>query len=174
MAAIVGHIQPEETWRMEQFSRAYVKAIASVAACNVEWATVDNDSVDGTLRRRTINTPIRSPRLDLQLKATSQDCIREHHVAFTLSMKNYNDLRATNLAVPRILVVAVLPADIADWTQHSEAQLALRKCGYWMTLRGEPDVANEVTRTVSLPRHQVFDAAGLNAMFARLEQGQLP
>src|SRR2546425_979292 len=96
VAVVGGHIQPEETWRMEQFSRAYVKAVASVAACSVEWSTVDNDSVDGTLRRKTIDTPVRSPQLDLQLKATTQDCIQADHVAFALSMKNYTELRATN------------------------------------------------------------------------------
>jgi len=54
MARISGSILPEDTWRMEQFSKAYVKAVASVVECSVDWSTVDNDSVDGTLKRRSI------------------------------------------------------------------------------------------------------------------------
>lgn len=43
----------------------------------------------------------------------------------------------TDYLVPRILVVASLPRDLGDWLQQSEQQLALRHCGYRVSLRGE-------------------------------------
>ncbi len=174
MARITGSILDEDTWRMEQFSKAYVKAIASVVGCSVEWTSVDYDSVDGILKRKSSSTPVRSPQLDLQLKATYRDCLRDDHVSYTLDLKNYDELRSSNLAVPRILVVILIPDDFSQWTQHDEAQLILRKCGYWISLRGEPASANKGTKSVAIPRSQLFDVGGLNAIFDRLESGGLP
>lgn len=174
MARISGCILPEDTWRMEQFSRAYVKAVASVAECSVDWSTVDNDSVDGTLKRRTRSGTVRSPHLDIQLKATYTNCLTPTHVVYPLPIKNYDELRTVNLLVPRILIVVVLPDDFSNWTNHNEQELALRKCGYWMSLRGEPATNNATSKTVHLSRQQVFDVIGLDAIFNRLESGGLP
>jgi hypothetical protein len=174
MARITGSILPEDTWRMEQFSKAYVKAVASVAECSIDWSSVDNDSVDGTLKRRTHLSTVRSPYLDIQLKSTYTDCIQDNHIVYPLSIKNYDDLRTINLSVPRILVVVVLPSDLSEWTYHNEQQLALRKCGYWMSLRGEPATINTTSKTVHLPRQQVFDVNGLDAIFNDLENGVWP
>ena len=174
MARISGRILPEDTWRMEEFSKAYVKAVASVADCSFDRSEVDNDSVDGSLKRKTQSTAVLSPRLDVQLKSTSDDCIRNTHIAFSLSIKNYDELRSTNLAIPRILVLILLPDDFSQWTVHSEQELALRKCGYWMSLRGEPQTGNVASKTVHIPRSQVFDVGGLDAIFNRLEAGGMP
>jgi hypothetical protein len=89
-------------------------------------------------------------------------------------MKNYNELRATNVSISRLLVVVVVPPDLGDWTLHSEDELALRRCGYWLSLRGLPPVDNQETRTVHLPRNQKFDVVGLDALFTRLANNELP
>lgn len=159
---------------MEQFSKAYVKAVASVADCSIDWSTVDNDSVDGTLKRRTHSSTVRSPHLDIQLKSTHTDCIQNNHIVYPLLIKNYDELRSDNLAVPRILVVVLLPDDFSRWTLHTEQEMALRKCGYWVSLRGEPATSNMTSKTVHIPRQQVFDVIGLDAIFNRLESGGLP
>jgi len=95
-------------------------------------------------------------------------------VVFPLSIKNFDDLRTVNLLVPRILVVVALPDNFSNWTNHNEQELALRKCGYWMSLRGEPATNNTTSKTIHLPRQQVFDVNGLDAIFNRLESGGLP
>jgi len=169
-----GVVADDETWRMEQFSRAYVQAISSAAGCSSASSSVDDDSVDLTLMRRRIGSTIRSPRLDVQLKATYTDCIDADHISYPLPIKNYDDLRPTNLAVPRILVVVTMNADAGQWLLHSEANLALYKCGYWLSLHGFPSVSNTTTKTVHLPRLQVFNATNLHDIFLRLEAGQLP
>jgi hypothetical protein len=171
---MTGPIEPHETWRMEQFSRAYVKAVASVAGCKLEWNTVDDDSVDGTLKRRNTQSAVRSPCLDFQLKCTAQDCLQADGVHFPLSLKNYNDLRPENLAVPRILIVILVPLEIENWTLHTEAELALRRCGYWISLRRCPATPNISTKTVTFPRIQTLDPSSLCGIFLRLEQGLLP
>jgi len=96
------------------------------------------------------------------------------HLAYPLKIKNYDDLRPTNLAVPRILIVVLIPAEIEDWTSQSEAALELRRCAYWMSLRGEPGVTNETTKTVHVPRTQVFGSDALTAILDRIADGGVP
>src|SRR5687768_6686438 len=103
MALPYGAIAGDETWRMEQFSRAYVQAVACAAGFKLAESQVDDDSIDLTLVKRTVNTPVRSPKLDVQLKATHSECVVGDQVVFPLSIKNYNELRAENYLVPRIL-----------------------------------------------------------------------
>ena len=132
------------------------------------------DSVDLTLTRKTIHGVRRSPRLDLQIKATSANCIGAEEVKFPLEIKTYEGLRATNFLVPRILVVVVVPADIIDWLDRDETKLALKKCGYWVSLYGAPATNNTTSITVSLPRIQVFGVQALDQIFTRLTDGGMP
>jgi hypothetical protein len=99
MNALSGPVEPGETWRMEQFSRAYVAAVAAGAACGMTRPDPDDDSVDLSLKRKTIHGVRRSPQLDLQVKATSANCIEAQEAKFPLKLKNYEELRATNFLV---------------------------------------------------------------------------
>ncbi len=159
---------------MEQFSLAYIAAIASVVGCAVEGEDVDIDSGDVTLLRRKPGTVVRSPRLILQVKATTQNCIGETTVSHQLEARTYTDLAAVNLQVPKILVVVALPENVETWTTHSELQLALRKCGYWLSLKGAPSIGAQQSKTVHLPRDQAFDAMALDGIFDRIENGGEP
>src|SRR5438874_4721373 len=132
--------------RKEQFGRAYVRAVASVAGFSVYEPDVDDDSVDLGLASRGAEGTTRAPRLEMQLKSTSvQDVLEDEHLRFPLPVKNYNDLRPENLLVPRILVVALLPAEMEDWLTQNEEQLAMRRCAYWLSLRGREATENEET-----------------------------
>ena len=124
--------EEHETWRMEQFSRAYVQAVCSAAGCSTASSPVDDDSVDLTIMRRRPGTTVRSVRLDVQLKATYTDCVRADHIVYPLSIKNYDDLRPSNVAAPRILVVVTMHPEAGRWLLHTEDNLALHRCGYWM------------------------------------------
>ena len=159
---------------MEQFASAYVRAVASVVGCSVLKPEVDNDSVDLMLSRRSPGAACRSPHLEVQLKATCAPLPTNQVINYRLPLKNYNDLRHVNLSVPRILVVVLMPHSFQDWTAHSEKQLALRRCGYWLSLRGFPSVSNKRSRTVPVPRGQRFDPSGLEGIFCRLEECGLP
>ncbi len=84
----------------------------------------------------------------MQLKCTSQEVLRGGEVRFPLKRKNYDDLRAMELLVPRILVVVLVPEQPADWIGQDEARLELRRCGYWSSLFGAAATDNETTVTV--------------------------
>lgn len=167
-------IQPGDTWRMEQFCRAYVQAVAAAAGCYILTWLVDVDHIDLTLARKADLALVRGARLDIQLKATCGKYRRQQYVRFPLDIATYDKLRATNVMVPQILVVLLMHPEVADWTHHTEARLALRRCAYWRSLRGEPRVANRTTKTVRLPRLQVFNAQAVHDIFTRIENGGLP
>jgi len=153
--------------RKEQFSHAYVRAVASVAGFSVAIPEVDDDSVDLILSGRSASGISCRPRIELQLKCTSEDVIRGDQVIYPLRRKNYDELRITDLLVPRLLVVVHVPDSETEWLRHSEDELAMRRCGYWASLWGEPDTTNSTKVTVYLPRANVFDVAGLSGLMER-------
>ena len=135
------------TARQEQFSRAAVYAIASTAGCAVSERNVDDDSVDLSLCSKMLS---RRPSVDLQLKCTGQDILAETSLRFSLSKKNYDDLRIEDLLVPRILLVVLVPPAIDQWLDQDEGRLMLRRCIYWHSLRGRVPISNE-TVTIHIP-----------------------
>jgi hypothetical protein len=160
--------------RKQAFSKAYVKAVAAVCGYATGEPDVDDDSVDLTLSARGGSGTIRSPKLDIQLKCTARDVLSNGNLNFPLPIKNYDELRPTDLMVPRVLVVVLVPDEIMNWVLHSEEELVLRHCGYWYSLLGMPDTDNTTTVTVGIPRTQVFDVSGLGAIMTRLTEGGLP
>lgn len=159
--------------RKEQFSNSYVRAVASVAGCSLYRPDVDDDSVDWGLAARGGTGPILSPRLELQLKCTSRDILGSRFVRYPLNLKNYNDLRINTL-VPRILVVVLVPENLADWLVHSEDELSMRHCGYWVSLRGQLETSNATTVTIELPRSNQFTVEAVVSMFQRISNGGFP
>lgn len=164
----------ELSLRKEQFSNAFVHAAAAVAGFSTSKPNVDDDSIDWTISQRGGNGAIKSPKLDLQLKCTGAPDFGQDHLRFAVSIKNYEDLRAENTQVPRILVVVTVPAELNDWLELNEEVLSLRKCAYWLSLRGHPPTENVETVTVMLPRTQRFDHASLGEMMNRIGDGGVP
>jgi len=155
-----------------QFSLAYVQAVASVAGYFVQISErgFDKDGIDATLMRRGKLGVTASPRLDLQVKS--------HHGRATgdpwpydLDVKAYDDLRKEGYQVPRILVVVLVPDGPGKWLSHSEDELVLRRCGYWLDLHGAAATTNTSKIRVQIPRSQVFDVGALDALMARIRRG---
>ncbi len=166
----------DENHQKEQFSLAYVRAVAAVAGFGTGHPAPDDDSVDLTLYATATGRTERRPRLDLQVKCTSQGVRVPEEVRFGLKVKNYNDLRppATAFLVPRILVVVVVPEAAADWLVQTEDELAMRHCGYWLSLHGSPETDNQESVTVTIPRQQVFSPEGLQGIMQRVNDGGAP
>ncbi len=160
------------TQQQEEFSRAYVYAIAAAAGLKYSaGAMPDDDSVDATISTRGPRGILRSPRVDLQIKCQRRPAAGDP-IPYALPAKNYEDLRHADYATPRILVVVFVPAQVTEWVAHAEHELAVRHCGYWTSLRGHPPSSNEHTTTVYLPRAQPFSAAGLEMIMDRIGRGE--
>jgi hypothetical protein len=162
------------TQQKEQFSLAYLRAVAAVAGYALYRPEVDDDSVDWGLAARGDAGTTRRPRLEVQLKCTARDVMDAEHVRFPLKRKNYHDLRHDDLLVPRILVVVLVPPGVADWIRQTEEELAMRHAGYWVSLRGRPDLPNEETVTVQLPRAQRLTPVALQQIMKRINDGGTP
>lgn len=158
----------------EQFSRAYVQAVAAVAGFAWSEPSVDDDSIDLTLSDRGGGGTIRSPKLDIQLKCHAHAALTEPSFSYAVKIKNYDDLRDDSVMVPRIMVVVLVPDLLADWMNHAEAELALRRCGYWISIRGQPPTTNTTTVSVTINRTSVFNANGLTQIMQRIRTGGLP
>lgn len=160
----------------QQFSTAFVRAVA--AQCGLAYAVpeTDDDSIDATVAKRGGGGSVRSPKLDLQLKATAGVALTpaQTHFSYPLLLKNYDELRPTNVQVPRILVVVLVPNVLADWMDCGEAAFALRSCAYWLSLRGMASTTNASSITLQIPRTNVFAPATLEAIFANLQLGVNP
>jgi hypothetical protein len=153
--------------RKEQFSIAYVRAVASAAGFSISTPGVDDDSIDMTLSGRIVEGIPSRPKIDLQLKCTSEDVFREREVVYSLKRKNYDELRLTGIHTARLLVVVHIPESDEEWLRHTEDELALRRCGYWANLIGLPETTNTSRVAVRLPRVNVFDVAGLRGLMGR-------
>ncbi|RYD19982.1 MAG: DUF4365 domain-containing protein [Verrucomicrobiaceae bacterium] len=158
----------------EPFSLAYARAVAAVAQISVCEPAVDDDSVDLIFLLRGGGGVVRSPRVEVQVKCTDAATVHPAYIAYPLKLKNYDELRPTDVLVPRILLVVTVPDDVNDWLNHSEQELALRKCGYWLSLRGQPATANTTNVTVHLPRVNQFTVAELQGIMQRIGNGQYP
>lgn len=161
--------------RMEEFSYAYIHAVASVAGCTVNLWRQDEESIDITLRMRGGDGPIISPELDIQAKCTGQSAVlRNDHIAFPLSRKNYDDLRLGNTSNPQILVVVLVPPEIERWLMQSEDLLAMYHCGYWTSLQGMPPTHNESSVIVNVPRNQIFTVEALDQIMRDISFKRFP
>lgn len=156
----------------EQFSKAFVHAIATVAGYAIYKPEVDDDSVDlGIAARGGIST-LRRPRLEMQIKCTQNDEGPDEYLSFDLKRKNYNDLRVETI-VPRLLVVVLVPPEVREWLRISAREMCLHQGAYWVSLAGQPETTNKTSVTIHLPRSQQLTPEGLQQLMARINNGDL-
>ena len=155
------------TSAQEQFSEAFILAIAALAGCGAAVPDPDVDSIDWTLSCRLP----RRPKLDLQVKSTRLAAESGEHVLYPLKRKNYDDLRLPDLLAPRMLVLVVVPEDPAAWLHCSPEQVVMRRCAYWLSLAGAPPTANEWTVTVQVPRANLFTVESLSRLMHAINEG---
>ena len=155
----------------EQFSQAYVRAVAAVAGFTVARPEVDDDSIDLSIKSRLHSV---RPQLDLQLKCTETMVLADTQMGFPLKQKNYLDLSAADVLVPRILVIVRVPTDQTEWLHQDEDHLLIRRCGYWVNLAGLPVTQNDTSTTIQVPRSNRFTADALRDMMSRIAGGERP
>lgn len=163
----------DRTMQMEQFSRAFVAAIAAQAGCNHSVPVVDDHSIDLILSKQLDGALCSDPKIGIQLKATCEKvCFSDSLLKYELhNLKNYNDLRKTNLQTPRLLVVLYMPDNPADWIQYKSECIHLFRNAFWVSLRGMPEIHNKTSITLNIPVSQRFDVNALNEMMQKIAAG---
>jgi hypothetical protein len=147
----------------ERLSIAYVTAIAARAGCEVSEPKIDKQSIDVTVK------PIRGRKvsIDLQLKATSVISPVDGTIAFDLPVNNYDSLRDRVCTAPHYLVLLLLHANDGSWLEGTDEALIIRRCAYWLDLKGQPATTNKETIRVQVPQNQPFNVTALEAMMRR-------
>ncbi len=153
--------------RKERFSLAYINAVATYADCEVLEPKVDRGSVDGILKRATMEEII-----GFQAKATSRDVIGRdgRQLRFPLPIRDYDNLR--NVTRPFILILVLLPDDETQWLTQTDAELCLRHCAYWLSLEGRPEAENTSSVTVRIPTTNVFSSSQLADLMDQAVSGE--
>ena len=95
----------------------------------------------------------------------------DEFIRYPLKLKNYNELRKQKTLVPKILIVVLIPDNLSEWVNQSETELCMRRCGYWMSLKGQPETQNTESVTVYLPRQQLFTVKALKDIMQQIETG---
>jgi hypothetical protein len=160
--------------RMESLSRAYVQAVAAQAGLTFSFRVYDYGT-DVTLSEVREVDGVHAETgflIDVQLRSSTLAEVRDQAVVYDLDVRTYDYLRREDALAPRILVLLVLPADAVDWLRQSEAALELRRCAYWVSLRGVPETANTSSVRITIPRTNVFGVSAVGAMFDRLHTGE--
>ena len=160
------------TARQEAFSDAYIQAVAAVAGCSISSPRPDNDKIDWLIGSRVRGTKFTKPLIAIQAKCLLSLSAAGEHTPYTLDIDTYDNLRDEFVSNPRILVVVLAPKNIPEWLMQDEKQLVLSHCGYWLSLKGEPEVSNQATKTVHLPRTNIFSPKTLQAMMVRASNGE--
>ena len=153
----------------EALSRAYAQAVAARAGYVTAVYDLDRDGVDlriqagGAMR----------PALELQLKATiNLGQLHDGHFRFPLNRRNYDLLRGQT-QTPRLLVVLDLPRDHREWMTITVDELVLRRCAYWLNLKGFEATENRRSVTVRIPSGNLFDVDGLRALMEQSREGSV-
>jgi hypothetical protein len=158
----------------EEFSYAYIHAIAAAAGFSCENATrlKDLEGIDITISALGIYGTRRCPRIDLQVKCTSRtDIVHSDCIKYPLEVPAYNNLRFDDPVIPCFLVVVLVPECLDEWLIHSEKEVLLRHCGYWESLAGLPETNNTHNITVKVPRTNLLTPESLKGHMNRLGLG---
>jgi Domain of unknown function (DUF4365) len=158
----------------EEFSYAYVHAIAAVAGydCAISKRPLDNDGIDITITALGIQGIRKRPRIELQVKCSSRmDIVHEDYIKYPLEVSAYNNLRFDDPTIPCLLIVVLVPDEIEEWIDISESELLIRKCGYWISLAGEPETDNTKCITISIPRVNLFKPDTLKNLIHNIGAG---
>lgn len=138
----------------EEFSYGYLQLLCAFNGLALERVgrAIDNIGIDATVIGAGTIKNIYAPRLDVQLKCTSKVIEKEDGIKFNLSKKAYDYLRNQFTHTKIILMVVLVPEQISDWLTVQENESSLKKCGYWICLKGYDKTENKESINIHIPK----------------------
>jgi hypothetical protein len=158
--------------RKEDFSKAYVRAVAAAAGFCVTQPERDLDSGDLQIYSPGIEGTVRSPYLGVQLKCTAIQPPSDASMSYPLEADDYGDLINPQSHIKLILVVMIVPEKIEQWLSHTAQSQSMFRRAFWKSLYGRPATSN--SRTVSVMLDQRFTVDALQNIMLRVGKGDLP
>ena len=162
-----------ESTMKEQLSLAYAKMLAAAAGCSVAGYTTDEDAIDISIRSSAEYAYRDGPQLDIQLKCTGQDVVRQHHIAWRLDERTHGKLIKTKRTCPIILAVLVVPHALNDWLEIDETKLMTKSVMYWVNGVDIPKAfpAGQDKMTVQLPKKNRLTRDSLLGIMHEIGEG---
>lgn len=159
----------------ELISRAYVNALAARAGMTVAISSLDY-GFDGTFKdieydARTREYSETGFGIDFQLKATVNARPKNEVIKYSLEVKNYHKLIQSRVGTPRILIVYSVPREEDLWLAVKTEETSFRKCAWWCSLKGHPEVDNKERIVVDIPLSQQLTPEKLIEMMRRVKEG---
>ena len=154
----------------EEISRSYFCAVAANADAIVDKNDRDENGIDMHLSK-TISFPNGDEydsQLDFQLKSVYSNqqyhFDKDDNIVYCLKVKNYRDLirQSSN---KRFLALLVLPSDEDEWVVQNQESLLIKKCMYYISLKGMPNTNNSETINIKIPKDNIFDKEHLLELF---------
>ena len=161
------------TQKQEQFSIAYISALAATLGFNPGTFKVDDDSIDISFKSKGYSGKVRrNPQIDIQLKCTKAKPNKDGVLPFPLPVKNYNDLRDEYQNNPTYLVVLIVPENENNWIENRENDMLLRNKAYWFSLRNMPETDNDSTVTIHIPTKNVLTSDSFKKLMDYASEGK--
>lgn len=165
-----------ENHRKEMVSWAFVHSIVTKAGCKISNPMLDYGLDLGVTQVRE-TTDARGSRLvdgcefKIQLKSSSSVDIVADEIVYDLDSKNYNDLVAVDVNVPRILVFVHLPEVEDQRIAISSESITLKYCAYYARLAGREPKDNVGSVRIKIPLTNTFDPQFIDKFFSEIERG---
>lgn len=115
--------------------------------------------------------------LEVQMKSSAYGPIENgQFVSTSLKRARYDEFRAVDVAVHKIIVILHMPVLQEDWLTVGADALHLHHRAYWVSIRGMPPIPNaqQASFTVRAPTVQVFDDITLCHIMQRIGQKGAP
>jgi len=159
----------------ELISRSYVNALAARACMSVATSSLDY-GFDGTFKdiEYDARTRLYSETgfgIDFQLKATVNALPQNGVIKYSLEAKNYHKLIKTKVGTPRILIVYSMPRQDDLWLTVNKEETLFRKCAWWCSLKGLPEVNNKERVLVKIPISQQLTPEVLSELMGKVKAG---
>jgi hypothetical protein len=164
----------KENDRKAALSYAYLHTVAAAAgfSCKEADRNLDKAGVDAQIdidERMDPGIELRSFSLHVQLKSTSRRLpIVDGKLSYLLDVGQYDKLRSTAVAIPRLIVLLTLPEDSTQWVSVSAQELVARHCARWTCIYGAPESANRRAATVRFDLNRVLTPAELRDIARRV------
>lgn len=153
-----------ETAIKERLGHAVVDMIATRAGCYVTQPPTDYKSTDVNIAPMAAGTPA---QIDAQIKGVTTLVSKGDFLEYKLKKRNYDHLRAQNLMIPRVLLVADVAKEADRWVIFDHKSVKFCNGVYWYDLHGLSDATQQSNVPIMIPRANRLDAAKLVELLER-------
>ncbi|MFC6090714.1 DUF4365 domain-containing protein [Saccharothrix lopnurensis] len=165
---------PDEA-RQEQFSLGFVRMVAAAAGFSIKSHETDYDGVDVTIAASAEYGTFYCAALEMQLKCTTRhSLLKDDHLSWQLERARFLKLTNPKRYLPAFIGVLLIPPDLTDLLEMTEERMVSSCRMYWEYAGNLGSIADDRdSKTLKLPRSNLFDVDGLKGIMQMIGEGGL-